>query len=617
MSFVSSGGAHAKGGAHAAPPKSRGSRGGHEAPERPQREPVPDRAKRPERQPAAPGAQQAPPRRPTAQQTPARRQSRPPERVERPASRPTEPPRRAPDRPERPPRRFSVTTLLCVLMGLVFVGLAAAFVHFGLFQVRYRLPDGKTRTELVLRGRTANKAPEPVQEGQTFIGWEDAEGALLSLEDCPIYEDTAFTARMMPVLGAGGHMAYLSPDQRGFIQPDEPLLRGEAAEILCSFLSVDLPLGDNYSDVERTAAYAGATAELKSLGVFTGDRFRPEEPVTRRELLAMAGAFIPLLDWEEIAVYEEGVDPDDPESPYTLLYSFDDVSVRDPDYALFCTAAARGWVDYGPETPLEPNNSLSRAEAAALFNRILGRGKGLQLSQEQAGVLPDLPPDHPLYLEVLEAAVPHTASYSETGQETWQSSQPFVFQAEPGRFFIGTEMYCVGEDGYLVTDDSVDGFTFGPDGRFTSGMPELDELVQQVLAEIITEDMDDMEKLRAAFDYTVNTFTYVKGNHYERGDVSWAEEEAYVMLSTGYNNCYGFAGSFYELARAMGFEPTLISGLYGKNYLYHAWVEFTVDGERRICDPEVQWTYLDNPELETPDLFMMTPAYSTRWKYTV
>ena len=171
---------------------------------------------------------------------------------------------------------------------------------------------------------------------------------------------------------------------------------------------------------------------------------------------------------------------------------------------------------------------------------------------------------------------------------------------------------------YWTINYRVDGFRFDADGKFTSGLPELDELVQQVLGEIITPDMDDTAKLRAAYDYVRDSFTYIKGNHYKRGDVSWAEQEAYDMFATGYGNCYNYAGAFYALCRALGQDATLISGLYGSNYLLHAWVEFTVDGERRICDPEVEMTYYraEKPEEQIPDMFMMTVAYSNRWLYT-
>lgn len=519
--------------------------------------------------------------------------------------------------PKKRRRRGGIgKTLFVLFLILALLALAVVFVIKGVFVVLYALPEGGRKVELVLRGHEANKAPEPVKEGYTFIGWEDENEKLFSLKGTPLYESIVLTARMMPAFASDEHRVYLRTDENGLIRPDDRMLRGEAAEIL--YLSSASPIMgvDNYADVDSKASYADATSMLKALDVIPSGVFRPEDPVTLRELIEIIGQFYPVLDWPDLAVYPEGTEAFGPSTASALLYTFADISQLDPDYALFCTAASKGWIDYGPDVELNASEPLTRAQAAAFFNRVLGRGQGLQVTEDQAGKLLDLPPAHPLYQDVMEATVPHTAQFA-GGQETWQSSQAFTAQdAAPGFLFRGTQMYCVGEDGYLVINDSVDGFDFGADGKFTSGNRELDELVQQTLAEITNDSMSDMEKLRAAYDYTVHNFTYIKGNHYQRGDISWAADEAYSMLSTGYGNCYNFAAVFYELARAMGQDATLISGFYGSNFLYHSWVEFTVNGERRICDPEVEYTYLDNEEMDTPDMFMMTVEFSKRWRYT-
>lgn len=518
-------------------------------------------------------------------------------------------------RPRRSGGHRTAALVLGILGGAVLMTLAALFAVYGVFTVRYTLPGGTGKTELVLRGRTASKTPEPAQEGYTFIRWENEAGETVVPSETPVYEDLRLSAKMMPALADTAHGPYLFTDENGFLYPDAPMPRGETARILYGCLAVPVSGGENYSDVAADALWAPATAALKALGLVPGGSFRPEEPVTLRELLGLFGAFYPQLSRSELAVYADGADPLDPETPYTLRYTFADAGERDPDYALFCTAASRGWIDYGPDVLLSPDEPLSRAQAAAYINRVLGRGQGLAVAEDEVGVIIDLPLDHPLYADLAEAAVPHTPAPEGDG-ESWESSQPFVSDLEEGLLFFGTQMYCADENGYLIKDGSWNGYDFGPDGRFTSGMPELDELVQAALQDLITDGMTDDEKLRAIYDYTVYNFTYVKGNKYERHDVSWAAKEAYEMLSTGSNNCYGFAGVFYELARALGFDPILISGFYGHNYLPHAWVEFEIDGVRYLCDPEVEWTYLDNPELVKPDMLMMTVAESNRWFYT-
>lgn len=518
----------------------------------------------------------------------------------------------------KPKRRRALSLPIAIILAIVgsaaLMAFLAVFSSRGVFHVSYVLPDGTELSEPVLRGSKPRNVPQFQIAGYSFVGWEDGEGQLVLSPDEAVYEDATYVAHYMPALNGAQHLPYLFTDDNGFLRPTAYLSRGEVAQIICMFLSALPQTGDNYEDVPADADYAQATAALRALEVVPGSSFRPEDAITLRELLSMFGHFFPLLSWENMVIYADGADPDDPATPYVPIYSFGDVSLQDPDYALFCSAAAWGWIGHGPELLLDPDEPIVRGQCALIINRALGRGVGLEPDENSTGLIPDLSPENPYYAELMEAAVPHSYSFS-GNQEFWQSAEPFHSELEPGLMFIGTQMYCVTEDGYLVMDGSFDGFDFGPDGKFTSGMPELDELVQAALSEIITEGMTANEMLRAAYDYTVHNFTYTKGNYYKRGNVSWAEKEAYVMLSEGHNNCYGYAGVFYQLARALGQKPILISGLYGDNYMYHAWVEFETGGKRYICDPEVEMTY-HRKDLQAPDMFMMTPDFATIWGYT-
>ena len=475
----------------------------------------------------------------------------------------------APARAPRPRRGRRLGLLIGLAAGVILAGSALFFVFSHVFSVHYLLPGGSQKTELVFKGHLPARVPEATWEGFTLVGWEDESGRLVAAPAEPVEEDRVYTARMMPTLRSDGHEPYLFPDENGFLLPDSGLSRGEAAVIIESFMAVRVAAEGNYADIPLDAPYATAAAVLKTLDVVPGDSFRPEEDITLRELGSMLSQFYPVTQRREISAYPADAEPDEP---------------------------------------------ATRAQCAYVINRALGRGEGLEPEAPFTGKTPDLRPDHPLYADMLEAAVPHSFSLS-GGQERWQSAEAFSRELEPGLMFIGTQMYAVDEEGYLIKNASWEGFDFGYDGRFTSGMPELDELVQQALGEIITPDMSEEEKLRAAYDYTVHSFTYVKGKVYNRGDISWSEEEAYEMLSTGYNNCYGYAAVFYQLARALGRDAILISGFYGSNYLPHAWVEFMEGDTRYICDAEVEMTY-HRAELEAPDMFMMTTAFARTWKYT-
>ena len=87
------------------------------------------------------------------------------------------------------------------------------------------------------------------------------------------------------------------------------------------------------------------------------------------------------------------------------------------------------------------------------------------------------------------------------------------------------------------------------------------------------------------------------------------------MLSTGYGNCYCYAATFYELARALGYDAHLISGTVGHNAAPHGWVEIYVDGKRHVCDTELEMTYYRDRKPTQPDMFMMPDIISSQWSY--
>ena len=142
---------------------------------------------------------------------------------------------------------------------------------------------------------------------------------------------------------------------------------------------------------------------------------------------------------------------------------------------------------------------------------------------------------------------------------------------------------------------------------------ELDEQIQQVIAENTDDSMTQEEKLKVLYDYTVNSFSYLRRNYYAIGETGWQNQEAYTMLSTGMGNCYCYAATFGELARAIGYDAQAYSGTVGSNRAKHSWVEIEIDGVNYTFDSELEMA--GRKKYVYRDMYMMTPEQARIWNY--
>ena len=488
-------------------------------------------------------------------------------------------------------KQKNITIIIAVILLLVMAAIAAAVFFFGTASVYFYTPADTVQVRRVLKGSEVSLDPPAPIEGYTFVGWENEWGELESRQSISLYEDTYYSAVYSVALNCEAHAPYMFVDEYGLFRPNDTMTRGEAAQMLYSLLSVKVKGDSNFIDVPADAACYKAVAALKELNVVSGSRFHPDEPITRREFLEMLSAFYPALPEE---------------------YEFADVDKNDPDYTIFSTAAAYGWIDSGSTTELQPDAELRRYEIAVLMNRFLGRSTEGDRPDVRGFAL-DVTPEDSYYADVAEAVIDHSYSV-EGGAEHWTSD--FSAQKRPQGFYLaGTELYCISKEGYALKNCTVNGFAFDENGRYTSGMPELDELVRETLSGLITDSMDQIEMLRVIYDYTVDNFTYLKGSLYDFRDTSWLNDEAYGILSTGYGNCYGYAAVLCQLARALGFDACVYSGTIGIADSEHGWVEMDIDGQTYVFDPEMEMAFLKD-QYKTIDMFMMTYEEAARWHYT-
>ncbi len=488
-------------------------------------------------------------------------------------------------------RNRILALLLCLLLCFAVIGYVLYLTDT--VEVTFTNGDGTVTSGKALIGFTPLFMPEPVEKPHyTFVGWEDENGELIWTENFKPREDMTLIAKYMVAWETDAHKAYMPVDQSGFARPDSPLTRGEAAQMLYSLYELPIKCAGHYAGKQENNDYYQAVGALYTLKlVERHERFGSDLPITRGELLELLTAFHPA---KRSTVY------------------FADLTEDAEYYDVFVRAASLGWIEWGYNVEADANGTVTRGEAAALMNRILGRQPATNVTTRAAGRFPDMKPDHTHYGDLVEAMVSHSYVIREGREKrkNWEKHE----QIGPGRVFVDNWHYCVGDDGFLVSSEEVDGFLYDENGRFTTGMDELDVLLLEVTEEILNPNMTEDERLRAAFDYTVNGFTYLRIEKYKRRTNDWGETAAYKMLSTKYGNCYSYAAVFYELSRVLGENPTLISGVVGDYSAPHGWVEFYEGKQRFVCDTELEMAVTKKTG-RSPNLYMITGWKMNSWKY--
>ena len=454
--------------------------------------------------------------------------------------------------------------------------------------VTYHDPEGSQSEELV-PGGVPSFPDAPAIEGYTFLYWKDNDGQQVVNRKLRLHEDTDYYAVYAMAFDRSGHEAWLPLDEDGSFHPDEQITRREAAELLYRLLGTELVGKGRFTDVDKEDSAYKAVATLKDLGVIGGSRFHPDEVITRYEFLQMLTSFFPA---EERNV------------------RFADLEATAEEYPVFRTAAQLNWIDSGKKAEARPHEALTRAELARILCEVLDRRGDQAKREKMAGTILDVPVSDERYWAVAEMSIPHT--FRQIGdEEIWVKSKALPLREE-GFFFLGTDLHAIDEHGDPVVNGSYAGVSFDGEGVVTSGDPELDRLVRDLLPRLVDpSDMTREEMLETLFIYTLDQLRYRKGNYYPPGEpAGWEIAEAKSALSRKAGNCYSFAAAFCVLARAVGYpaeaytgsirtETTPLSNSYtdihGEEIVLparrtpHGWVEIEMDGESLIFDPELSF----------------------------
>lgn len=258
-------------------------------------------------------------------------------------------------------------------------------------------------------------------------------------------------------------------------------------------------------------------------------------------------------------------------------------------------------------------DEVTRASFARVMNTLLRREELTRITQSQP-----LPRDVALDADredILKAALVwefDPGGYPLHTVVTWQ--MPW----QPGFTVLDGWLYYADENGKVLLNSTLGTLTFGKDGRYTCGDPELDEIMAERIAALIAADpgADREALLLAAFAYTRDSFNYVNRGILEAGATGWETEKAKQMLEKGSGNCYNYAAVFWALARNLGYDAVCYSGNALSNAGPHAWVQIEMDGQPYIFDPQLAWRETTGERTNWgEDMFKVPRRLWSQWRY--
>ena len=210
-------------------------------------------------------------------------------------------------------------------------------------------------------------------------------------------------------LNADDHFAYVIGYPDGGVHPHATITRAETATIFFRLLT-EKTRKDNltkyhlFRDVPQGAWYNAAVATMAKLKIITGypdGTFQPDAPVTRAEFAAIAARF-------------------DEKSARTTA-SFRDIYGHWAERYI-SRSAELGWIRGYTDNTFRPDQSITRAEAMALINRVLNRNPESKddLLRSMNIFNDNLDTAKWYYLDVQEAANSHDFIRKANGYEMWK-----------------------------------------------------------------------------------------------------------------------------------------------------------------------------------------------------
>lgn len=330
------------------------------------------------------------------------------------------------------------------------------------FKVTYEMGYFGTAEEMVEENNYPNAVPETDFANAVFLGWYDTEDNPIYPESTVITADTKFIGKferyIEDMLITDEHIAYIDGYSNHMFRPNNGITRGETAAIFYKLLqSTDAEI-KTFSDVPQSQWYYDEVGVIACLGIVNGysdGKFMPKKTITRAEFIKMAVSF-DTINYEATA-------------------NFTDVTVNHWAYNYIATAAEKGWIGGYSDGSFKPADKITRAQAVAIVNRMLGRyPQSIMKDKKDIKNFYDVFTDNWAYGDIAEAANEHEhltdhdkkketwTSYTKTTQTLYShwitdGSDTYYLDAKTGKFVRGT--YKIGGKDFVFDSTTGKAFT--------------------------------------------------------------------------------------------------------------------------------------------------------------
>lgn len=128
-----------------------------------------------------------------------------------------------------------------------------------------------------------------------------------------------------------------------------------------------------------------------------------------------------------------------------------------------------------------------------------------------------------------------------------------------------------------------------------------DSIIKQILSEIISEDMSDVDKLKAMHDYMIRNYAYDV-------DLSYGAEtyEFQCLLNNNTGVCQAYMELFYYLCSYSGIKCYTVTGKMKKSGIGHGWNAVELDGQIYFIDVTFDDPVPDTGDNVRYDYFMLS-----------
>ena len=380
------------------------------------------------------------------------------------------------------------------------------------------------------------------------------------------------------LLNTKDHIRYMDIKD-GCFMPDAPLSRGEAATMFYTLLT-DKPAvpEEIFSDVKGTDYYLEANA-MGTIGIMRGidgQLFKAMDSVTRAEFASTLRRFF----------------PNEPESAANSTFS--DVPKDYWGIAAIAFSTERGWLSGYPDGSFHPDQPITRAEAAAVMNKVLGRyaDKDAVTNGENIRILLDVPQSHWAFYQIEEATIGHKYKKTTENSEQWTSWDMESIGISPGLYLFEGELYYINDNKQIVRSADIGVRHFDQNGRYTTLEPELDRILTQIILKNTDKKAPMWEKRRALYIHIRDSYIYFQRPSLSKDQKDWENSYALKFFKESRGNCHSFAAAYGLLLRKIGYDVEFIIGevtyYTNRDYSPHGWVEIHTSEGIRIDDPEFE-----------------------------